>query len=404
MTNRTLSRIALVFVCLMLLALGGWYLFLSRGNTATENLGAARGFGESVPLFGDDTGSTYANLSSAPGAGESEALGRPPQLWRVTATPVAGAGFITASSTTLLFVERSTGYVFSVSPETSAVKRLTNTLFARVYEAFVGSSGRSTMRFMSESGVLSGVIGTASSTQASANEFVHGDLPPHTKTLALSPDGSEVFYLIPDGAGAFAGVRTKEGEAPKKVLSTFISGWNAQWVKDDGVVLTERPASDIESSSYVLADDGVLTPLVRRVEGLSVRPDPESGALLFSSSADGGVSLFAQAGSGSSPVRLPLSTIADKCTWSGKAGIAFCAVPKSIAPGAFLDSWLRGVLHTEDTWWRVDARTGGVEELYTGDAGATLPDVTNPNTDATGSYISFIDGKTLSLWIFRIQK
>lgn len=405
MNRKTIRNIALLFVGIVLVGLLGWYWFLSSETSDTEALGDARGFGESIPSFSDDSGSTFANIVSGVETNIEEGMGRPPRLWRITASPVAGAGFVGSTTPELYFIERSTGYVFRVDPNISAVRRLTNTLFAKTYEALIGTTGRALLRGLAESGAITTVSGIASSTEASANSFVSRDLPPHIQTITFSPDAKEVFYLIPDGADGFAGVRAAfDGTNPKKIVSTTLSNWQATWVAGDGIILTQNAASDVESSSYTVSDTGVLTPVVRRIEGLGVLPDPRSEALIYSSSADGGVSLFAQPAKNGTSIRISLSTVADKCVWDTKnPGVAFCAVPNTIPPGAFIDNWYRGAVHTSDSWWKVDARSGAVEEVYVGDEPDNLPDVSRPTIDPTGSYISFIDSRDTSLWLFRIK-
>lgn len=405
MNKTTVRNIALVFVGIIFAGLLGWYWFLSSETDDTATLGEARGFGESIPSFSDDSGSTFANIVSGVETNIEEGMGRPPRLWRITASPVAGAGFVGSTTPELYFVERSTGYVFRVDPTISAVRRLTNTLFAKTYEAFVGVSGRALLRGLAESGAITTVSGVASSTEASANSFVSRELPPSIRSIVFSPDAREVFYLIPDGGSGFAGVRAaSDGTTPKKIFSTTLSNWQSTWTAGDGIVLTQNAASDVEGSAYTLSDSGVLTPLVRRIEGLSALPDPRSDALLYSSSADGGVSLFAQPAKNGTSIRVSLSTVTDKCVWDPVSpGTAFCAVPTAIQPGAFIDNWYRGAVHTSDSWWKVDARSGAVEELYVGGEPENLPDVSRPTIDPTGSYISFIDSRDTSLWLFRIK-
>ena len=405
MNRITIRNIALVFVGLMLTGLIGWYWFLSSETDDATTLGDARGFGESIPSFSDDSGSTFANIVSGVETNTQEGAGEPARLWRITASPVAGAGFVGSTTPELYFIERSTGYVFRVDPTIRSVRRLTNTLFAKTYEAFVGVTGRALLRGLAESGAITTISGAASSTEASANSFVSRELPPHIQAITFSPDAKEVFYLIPDGAGGFAGVRAAfDGTTPKKIFSTTLSNWQTTWTAGDGIVLTQNAASDVEGSSYVLADSGALTPLVRRVEGLNALPDPYSDALLYSSSADGGVSLFIQPTKTGTSVRVSLSTVANKCVWSPvRPGVAFCAVPTTIPLGAFIDNWYRGVAYTNDSWWKVDARSGAIEELYAGEDPGNLPDVSRPTIDPTGSYISFIDSRDTSLWLFRIK-
>jgi hypothetical protein len=143
-------------IILVIIGLVWWYFFLRAQESALEATDLSRGAGIEPPSFGDMTGSNYGNITANlptdtdSKIGTSETHAALPQLWQVTRSPVAGAGFFTPlqKSTSLSaatssaqtgsavrFVERGTGYVLEANTRTGALTRLTNTLVPRVYEA-----------------------------------------------------------------------------------------------------------------------------------------------------------------------------------------------------------------------------------------------------------------------------
>ena len=130
-----------------------------------------------------------------------------------------------------------------------------------------------------------------------------------------------------------------------------------------------------------------------------ILPHPSEQALVYSSSSGGRISLYAQVGK-QSPTQLSVQTVAEKCVWApGKSLTLYCAVPKAVPSSGFIDAWYQGVLHTSDTWWKIDVQSGTADELY---APESPVDVHDPRIDASGSYIAYTNGVDLSLWVLRV--
>lgn len=407
-SSRTLRYAALGIVILILAVLGAWYFILSQESASIEQLGEARGFGESIPSFSEGAGSTFENIASGvelatPRAAEESEV---PRLWHVSAVPVAGAGFITGANPSLRFVERATGYVFDVNPRTGSIRRLSNTLIPQVQEASVAANGVIALRYLDESGRLSAFSGTPATT-TEIGPLSGRELPKNIRALALSPDGKSMFYVLPDGAGAYTGVRAlASGENPKKVLTSALSGWHVAWSEGE-VRLVQKAADGIVGYAYALSGKNVPES-VGSAQGLSVAFDERSNALVYSSAGGGALGLYAKTGGDSGALKLPLATVAEKCVWDPSVrNSVLCAAPSTIPSGKYLDNWYRGTAHTADSWWRVNAETGVAEVLIQpnepGASSAGQQDVVRPVMDAQGAYLAFMDAKDDSLWLLRIQ-
>lgn len=405
MSVRTVRLLALGFVALILAALGVWYITLAGRTSSIEELGDARGFGESIPTFEGTSGSTYTNMVSGVETATPAEQGAVPKLWRVTSAPVAGAGFVyvasngaTSSRPTLRFVESATGYVFDANPETGEIVRRTHTLVPKVHEALVARSGRVILRFLGEDGMVRTLSAESATSTGGTGALVGRELPPQITAITFSPEGDSVFYILPDEKGGFSGVRAKsDGSAPQAILSTAISGWRLAWAQS-GIVLTQKAAAGIPGISFALRDN-VTLPLVRDVPGLLVT-ESRTGTLLYSSFRDGTLELFLRLAGTAAPLKLPIATVADKCAWGGSM-VAWCAVPQGALSQAFLDNWFRGSEHTNDSWWRLDARDGTAEPLSHTSSSDEPLDVRDPIADAAGRYIAFIHARDGSLWLLR---
>jgi hypothetical protein len=165
--------------------------------------------------------------------------------------------------------------------------------------------------------------------------------------------------------------------------------------------VAQKPSDGVMGYAFTI-NNSALQSLVS-APGLSILPRTGSTALIYSDSTSGSVSLFAQTSASTSPIRLPISTLAEKCVWApGHDLIAYCAVPQTPeTANDYMEAWYRGAMHTSDSWWRVDVSAGTAESLFTPDSSISL-DVEHPVIDPTDSYIAFMNAADKSLWMLRI--
>ncbi len=389
-------------IVLLVFGLGGWYLFLRAQTEDIRSASEARGFGSGIPTFTEAIGSTLANIASGFGGGSEpkvEQQRRAPQLWQVNTTPTAGMAFVATS--TLRFLERSTGYLFDADPATSAVTRLSNTLIPKVYEAEISGEHVAGRGLDSEGMIVSFTATLETSTTTGSIGQLHA-APLRAGTLAIEGAGEDALLtLVSSGSGSALMSSAWDGAEPETLLSSALPAWRVIAVPGK-IVLAELPASGIPGSAYELSS-GVLSPLVRSIPGLIVLPRATSSALLYSSSSGANASLFARASGSSSTIELPVKTLADKCVWApGARLVAYCAVPHTI-PDAYLDARLRGEAHTSDAWWVVDIGAGSAEPLYSPESEGLLLDIAEPRINDAGTYIAFKNSADQSLWMLRIE-
>lgn len=405
-TAAVLRYTLIASIIVILSALAGWYFFLKGERESITEGDTGRGAGLGQP-FGVSVGSTYENIvssfSTLVGGIVQSGSDTPPQLSHVGKSPTAGYGFVEKNGTRLRFVERGSGYIFDVSPETGALERVTNTLVPRTYEALVAND-RVVMRGVDEDGDIATIVGEitfSTSTSDAPAALKQRRLVNNIRSLAIRPDGSEFFYII-DSLQGGAGIRASWDEkSQKKIFSSAVLGWQIDFLSDGRLMVTENASDGAGEYAYRVGENS-LQPLVGDVQGLTFLPHPVSPAYLYGESA-GSLSLFARFGTSSTNVLLPVRTIADKCVWSplGTA-VAYCAVPQQLPPSNFLDLWYRGETHTSDAWWRVDVSANSAEPLYSS-ANARF-DVEDPMINESGTYIAFRNAIDKTLWLLRVAE
>ncbi len=404
--------LAAAAIVIMIGGLAGWYVFVNRQIGETRTNDAARGFGN-IPAFGSGgsgTSDSFSTASSEIASGgatttasnEKEA----PRLWHVHTKPTAGFGF-RATGTILMYAESATGNVFQAAPETSAIARMTSTLYPKIHEALLNDEGA--FLRASEGDVITTFAGlfattTATSTSGRVDETpaLKGlSLAPNILDMALAPKRT-IVYLVADSSGAAIMQSDWRGGSQKKLYTSPLLDWRVSVLADGTITLTQKTTDRIPGYAYTLSASGTLTPLETDIPGLTVLPRV-GGARLFGSS-DGTLALFARISADGAPSPLPIRTTADKCVWApGIALIAYCAVPQNIPGAQYLSDRDQGTTHSTDAWYRINASNGTAEPFYSPNPGLAL-DVLEPQIDPSGSYIAFRNAADQSLWMLRIAQ
>lgn len=414
MKMRTLIEYILAAIIVLILGgLAGWYFFLRTQTQTTSTQSAARGFGAAIPEGNANGTSPFSGISGAsPSSSEAISVAqRPPQLWQVAAEPIAGQAFVgSGNDLRLRYVERASGYVFEADPETGTSIRRTNTLLPKIYEALLTGNGHVYERSIDAGGAITTFVGTiatstdASSASSSSQTLLGAYLAKDIASMSADPRTGALFY-IERGASGVSGVTADwNGGKQKTIFTSTIMHWQPTVLEDGRIILVQAAADSVPGYAYELKKDGTQSLLLGPLPGLTMRARASSGALLWSQSARGIMSLFVRVDQNSTGVQLPIKTLADKCAWAhGKDPVAYCGVPQGSAGQNFLDVWYRGAAHSSDALWRIDASAGTAEMIYTPPSDTSI-DVENMLVDSGGNYITFMNAANKSLWLLRLSK
>ena len=427
-TSKIIHYAIVALVVIMLSLLAWWYIFLSAKEDTLRSTDLARGAGLAPPSFGEAVGSTYNNItknlsSFIERVGTEGPESSSPRLRQVTKTPVAGAGFIvreprgntsvaravSTSTSILRFVERGTGYVFESEANRTSLVRVTNTLVPQVYEALLAKNGAIIMRNIDETGAIvtfSAFATTTPSLNTASSSLSLSPLPKNIRTITFSPSGEEVLYILEEAGGSASLIRApRQAGTGTRMARLGFSGWQIEWLVGNRFILTQHATDGLPGYAYEVGGNGSLVPLLSGIPDLALSMQAnlsqaaKASGMLYSS----GFTLSARANANASVVTLPIRTTAEKCVWAlNNTLIAYCAVPQASPSVNAMGRWLRGEIHTADTWWKVDAGSGRAEILYTAEGGSRL-DVERPVIDPKGEYIAFLNAVDKSLWLLRLS-
>ncbi len=387
----------------------------NASNNADTNISGNSALIDGTGALRDVSGNATTSTSSTR-ATTTQTTFRTPRLWHVTKTPVAGFEFISGTPA-LYLAERATGYLFRADIASGEVRRRTNTLIPKIYEAFIGRDGAPIYRSLHETTgaikTLTGALGT--STAPGLSSLTGADLRNNIFAFDANPESRTIFYLVREGVDFSA--YTQPWTAGRlgretKAFSSAIENWKLFALADGKLVISLKPHDGVPGYAYEVLPDGKLEPLIRAAPGLTVLPLARSRTLVFGTSVGGTLTLFAQ--TSTTTLQLPVETVADKCVWApyspaaaGRAGtnlIVYCAVPSEVTSKNFLRDWYMGSLHTSDSIWRINLTSGRTDQILAETTDGANLDIVDPIIDPTGAYLAFKNGPDGSLWVLRIER
>src|SRR3989344_3405356 len=246
--SHILQFILAALIVVILGGLAGWYYFVQREIRETGQIDAARGLG-AVPSFSGSTGSNSANFAGGPvgeGAVSSERDGqKAPRLWRITRNPVAGFGFA-GNTNEVFFAEMSTGNVLRADPATSAIVRLTNTLFPKTFDAEFARDGSVVLRLIGESGAAQAFAGILSTSTLSVDSTttpmaLSGVFLPSGITDLEIREPHALVFLQENPGGATVIESDWRGASQKKLLTSHLSSWRLH-LRGGTLYLVQEPS------------------------------------------------------------------------------------------------------------------------------------------------------------------
>jgi len=417
-TSQILRYIVIALVIAMLGALLGWYLYIHSKQSSIQATDVGRGLTTtpgSTPSFGD--GSNVLPNGTQGGVGDNPLSSTQDftatsssALWKIEKNPVAGFGFITASSTpTLEYITRANGYVAQAIPAERTTSRLTTNALPKIYEAFVAEDASVVLRSIGADGSLTTFLGTmrtaTSSDSLKPETTLAGTyLSPNIRHLSLNTRTKVLTYSLDTAQGESILSSVWPGTKPKTLFTAAVTNWMILTPADGRIFITEAPSSGLTGYAYELKNASALS--FGEGSGLIILPQPNGTGVLWSTSTKEGLSLFAQPTSKDPIVTLSVRTVATKCVWApSKIPTIYCAVPQSSSgDNLILDDWFAGLTHTSDSWWKIDVTSGVAQSILTQSASSGILDVEDPQIDSSGNFIAFLNGRDGSLWSLKITQ
>lgn len=375
-----------------------------------------------------------------PGQSETEVTKAEEQLlFKLWDKPVAGYGFadrqvleqvasttisgsttvpsiqqIRATSSVILFVDRTTGYIHQYNPKTITTNQVTNTLVPGVYDALFFSNGTFVVFrvFDEKKGVVVSVlyrVPTTTQTSSSVPLEKITDLPDNIVSVSANKSGRQLSFVTKTPTGGALYVLNEDKTQPADPFPQ--SKWNitplplSEWtISYGGNILYMTPKASAFIPGYTLeAFSGKR--LISNKTGLVSIASPNENLLLSSVWSTKGIASFVFDKQTGQTTNLSIKTIASKCVFKNTVPSLLCGVPTTIPfkKEGFPDDWYQGTVSFSDSLYNThtDGQSYSIIDLGV-EAGEKI-DVTKPQLNHNDLLLLFTNKKDGALWLANLE-
>jgi hypothetical protein len=303
---------------------------------------------------------------------------------------------VRATSTVLLFIDRTTGYVQGYNVDSGHTFQISNTTIPGVYDAhFFLDGNRVLLRYLDTDGrTIKSILATLPTVSEGQDAQPLGavtSLPNGITSVAVSGSLSQISYLVPNDGGSSVYTITSKG--------TSLTGNSpfSQWVLSYG---GEQLYATTKASAYI---EGVVValPSFNRVfggkTGLASLPGT-AGTMLASMWSSSGLATFSA--KGGQITSFGARTLSSKCAALPNAWF-ICGVPTTLPEGdeGLPDDWYQGRVAFEDTLRMLDGATGNSYILFSFPEKFGAIDVTSLSASKNSKLISLVRKQDGSLFL-----
>lgn len=403
--------ISLIVILLAVIAVVVWFFFFYNGG----NSGVNRNATSTTDLFpfGKGTGGVNNTLPSTNNNGggtqtnNNGSISKQPRLRHISLVPTAGVvAFDRASTTMVRYVERATGHVYETPSDSTEVKKISNTTVPKIHEVFWSKDGNSLlMRYLKDDNETIRTFYARLSTTTDMDNSLEGMfLDDNIKDISVYDN--KIFYLSKNSLGAQGIVANIDGSKKVAVFNSTYGDWREVWGGPKFVTLFTRPSVSAIGDAYTLNTlTGEYSKTLGGISGLSANTNTDGSYVIGSGANGNSISTYVFDVVKSATSRIGVSTLADKCIWSGKEKvIVYCAVPNSIPSAQYPDSWYRGSVSFNDSVWKIDVSSGNTELIFDPTLeGESVMDIVSLGLSNNEDILVFINKKDLTAWRYKLS-
>jgi hypothetical protein len=266
--------------------------------------------------------------------------------------------FKLASTTEMVarYIDKATGQVYETNENILSVNRISNTTLGIFDQAtFSNSQSFVARRFNIEKAEIDTYIGSLVRIGTTTELRTTGTYFPRSpETMAVR--GTSIFSLYEYPLNSEGTLTQVTPIKEVKVFASPISGWNAEWINRDTLLLTTKPSAGYDGYAYSLTpSSGRKTELFGPKPGLTARVNNTLTAALRSESYGDTFALFFHNLSKNTFIQSSSPTLPEKCIFSTKnVMIAYCAVPRPMPRASYPDDWYKGKILFDDAIVKID--------------------------------------------------
>lgn len=334
------------------------------------------------------------------------------KIFKISDGPVAGATLIESSrptTTVARFVMADSGHLFDLAVDSpgAVAKAISNTTIPGIQKVFWSEGGRGALMQYIDSGVTKtahfALPGVASTTRVVV-QFLQNNIT----SLAVSPDGASVAYLIKTAGGADGYNARADGATVKKLFSMPLSQLSLSWPSPSTLLAVSAPAAGVSGGAFAIdAKTGAAAPLLF-ADGLSATADRSFTHVIYQTAGGTRTTYSLNTKTG---LATPLSfdPLPEQCIFSlpgqgaATSTLMYCAAPLQYVDTTYIDQRHQGVTSAQEGLFAFNLSTSRAQLLATpGSDGGEISDISEFAVSPSGRYAVFIRRGDRSLWGVRL--
>lgn len=391
-------------VVIVVLGLGVWayFAFFAGAPSVTTAPGGASG----LPTAGQGATTPVGTTSDQPIMSPGTATAVTPRLVKISAGPVVPGEAIltragTASSspqTTVKYIERQSGNVFSYDTSTNTITRISNKTIPGIQSAaWLPNASLAFVRYLS--GTTFSTINTyALSASTTAGFF----LPQNIAGIDVS--STSVLTLASGVNGSAVSLTRTDGTHATEIFTTPLSSIRVSFAGKNQYLVFTKPSVTISGDAFLVDSSGNFSRIAGPLTGLTALASPLGKWVLVSYTLGSTMQMQLINTATGASTQLPVATITDKCVWASNDSAIYCGIPiNPSAAFAYPDDWYQGAVQFSDRIWKVDT-TGRYAQLvldFSKETSGSL-DAEALAIDPLATTLVFVNKNDGSLWSYRL--
>ena len=230
-------------------------------------------------------------------------------------------------------------------------------------------------------------------------------LPEGIASLAVSPDGATVVYLLKTTGSSDGYTANADGGSVKKLFSLPLSQISVMWPSTNTLLAQSAPAAGVPGVVFSIdAKTGVNAPLMY-ANGLTAAADRSFAHIIYQTADTGRATYIRDTKTG---LAKPLSfdPLPEQCVFSNATSTTmYCATPLAYVPDNYLDLRHIGTANTPLSVVMFNTTTGRSTVVATpGTDGGEQADIAEMSISADDKYLIYIRKGDRSLWAVRLTQ
>ena len=398
----------LIIAALVIVALGAgvvaYFYFFANAPGVTVAPGAS----SNLPTAEQGAVPTTTGQTSTPSASSAPSpIVVSARLVKISAGPaVPGEAVVdipaqNASSspdTTVTYIERQSGNVFSYQVGTGVLTRTSNKTIPGIEEAsWLPNASLAFVRYLS--GTDFSTINTYALSANDGNGFF---LPQNLADLAVS--STSVLALASGVNGSSASLMRTDGTHSSQIFTTPLSSLRVSFAGKNQYLAFTKPSATLPGDAFIVDSAGHFSRIAGPLNGLVALASPSGKWVVVSYTLPQGMQMELVNVTTGATLQLPVATIADKCVWAADSSAVYCGIPMNPpANYAYPDDWYQGAVHFSDRIWKIDV-AGRYAQLvldFQKETNSSL-DAEALAIDPSGTVLAFINKNDGSVWSYKL--